>query len=37
MLIEIKGYVKLIGHQLNKHMGYDGRNKDDVNSNENHQ
>jgi hypothetical protein len=37
MLIEIKGYVKPVEHQLDKHMGYDAKNKDDVNSNENHQ
>jgi hypothetical protein len=33
MLIEIKGYVKFIEHQLEEHMEYDGMNKDKVNPN----
>jgi hypothetical protein len=37
MLIEIKGYTKPIEHQFKKHMGYDGRNEDEVNPNEKHQ
>jgi len=37
MLIEIKGYAKLTKHQLNAHMGYDGKNEDMVNPNGKHQ
>jgi hypothetical protein len=37
MLIEIKGYVKLAEHQLEEHMGCDGRNEDEINPNEKHQ
>jgi len=37
MLIEIKGYAKLAKHQLNTHMGYDGKNEDMVNPNGKHQ
>jgi hypothetical protein len=37
MLIEIKGYTKLTEHQFEKHMGYDGMNKDKVNPNGKHQ
>jgi hypothetical protein len=33
MVIEIKGYAKLVKHQLKKHMQYDGTNKDDLNPN----
>jgi hypothetical protein len=37
MLIEIKGYPKPVEHQLEKHMEYDGMNKDEVNPNRKHQ
>jgi hypothetical protein len=37
MLIEIKGYAKPTKHQLEKHMEYDGMNKDEVNPNGEHQ
>jgi hypothetical protein len=37
MLIEIKGYVKHVEHQLKERMEYDGMNKDEVNPNRNHQ
>ncbi len=37
MLIEIKGYAKLVEHQFEKHMKYDGMNKDEVNPNGKHQ
>jgi hypothetical protein len=36
MLIKIKGYVKLLKHELKEHMGYDGRNEDEINPNEKH-
>jgi hypothetical protein len=35
MLIEIKGYAKPIKHQLEKHMEYDGINKDEITQMEN--
>jgi hypothetical protein len=31
MVIEIKGYTKLVKHQLKKHMEYDGMNEDELN------
>jgi len=34
MLIEIKGYVKHAEHQLEKYVGCDGRNEDEINPNE---
>jgi hypothetical protein len=37
MLIEIKGYVTFAKHQLEAHMGYDGKNEDVVNPNGKHQ
>jgi hypothetical protein len=37
MLIEVKGYVKPIGHQLEVHMGYDGKNEDTINPSGKHQ
>jgi hypothetical protein len=37
MLIEIKGYVKFVKHQLEQHMEYDGMNEDKVNPNGKHQ
>jgi hypothetical protein len=37
MLVKIKGYVKLVEHQFEVHMGYDGKNKDMVNPNGKHQ
>jgi hypothetical protein len=37
MLIEIKRYAKLTEYQLEKHMEYDGMNKDEVNPNGKHQ
>jgi hypothetical protein len=33
ILVKIKGYVKPIEHQLEAHMGYDGKNEDAVNPN----
>jgi hypothetical protein len=33
MLIEIKGYAKPAKHQFKEHVGYDGRNEDEVNPN----
>jgi hypothetical protein len=37
MLIKIKGYAKPAKHQLEAHMGYDGKNEDMINSNGKHQ
>jgi hypothetical protein len=37
MGIEIKGYAKSIGRQLEVHMGYDGKNENVVNVNGKHQ
>jgi hypothetical protein len=37
MLVEIKGYAKLVKHQLEAHMGYDGENKDIINPSGEHQ
>jgi hypothetical protein len=37
MLIEIKGYVKFVEHQLEKYMEYDDMNEDKVNLNGKHQ
>jgi len=37
MLIKIKEYAKLVKHQLEEYMKYDGMNKDEVNANEKHQ
>jgi len=37
MLIKIKGYMKLVEHQHEKHMEYDGMNEDKVNPNGKHQ
>jgi transcription initiation factor TFIID subunit TAF12 len=37
MLVEIKGYAKLVQCQLEKHMGYDDKNRDEINSNGKHQ
>ncbi len=36
MLIEIKGYVKFVAHQLQEHMEYNGMNKDVVNPHRKH-
>jgi hypothetical protein len=37
MLIEIKGYVKFVEHQLEVDMDYDDKNEDVVNPNGKHQ
>jgi len=37
MLIEIKGYVKLVECQFEVHMGYDDKNEDAINPNGKHQ
>jgi hypothetical protein len=37
MLIEIKGYAKLVEHQFEVHMGYDDKNEDAINPNGKHQ
>jgi hypothetical protein len=37
MLIKIKGYAKPAEHQLEMHMGYDGKNEHVVNPNGKHQ
>jgi hypothetical protein len=33
MLIEIKGYAKIVEHQLEQNMEHDSMNKDEVNPN----
>jgi hypothetical protein len=37
MLSKIKGYAKLVKHQSEAHMGYNGKNEDVVNPNGKHQ
>jgi hypothetical protein len=37
MVIKIKGNAKLIKHQLEKHMEYDGMNEDELNPSGKHQ
>jgi hypothetical protein len=37
MLIKIKWYIKTVKFQLEKHMEYDGMNKDKINPNVKHQ
>jgi hypothetical protein len=36
MLIKINGYAKSVEHQFERHMEYDGMNKDDINLNGKH-
>jgi hypothetical protein len=37
MLVEIKGYAKPAERQLETYMGYDDKNKDEINPNGKHQ
>ncbi len=36
-LVKLKGYAKLVKHQFEGHMGYDGKNKDVAYSSGKHQ
>jgi hypothetical protein len=36
MLIDIKGYVKLVERQFEAHMGFDGKNENTINPNGKH-